>query len=159
MILLALLLVQKTPLEYPPKLPEGKAVVSVRSLDFLKRPANLREGVEVAATPPEVDFLYYPGQDYPGRPWSVWGDGSAAGTKYWSAVGDHLHPKGTALICEYDAATKKIRVLADVRKVLEASGTLPAGHNEKSPSAQSKGTTTGVPNENTDCAALGLSIR
>ncbi len=126
MILLVIALLQKSPLEYPPRLPDGKDVVTDRSPDFLKRPANLREGVEVAATAPEVDFLYYPGQDHPGRPWSVWGDGSAAGTKYYSAIGDHLHPKGTALVCEYDAATRKIRVLADVRKVLEASGTLPA---------------------------------
>jgi hypothetical protein len=129
MILLALTLAaqaSKAPLDYPPRLPGGKEVVTDRSPAFLERPAGLREGVEVAATAPEVDFLFYPGQDHPGRPWSVWGDGSASGTTYYSAIGDHLHPKGTALVCAYDATAKTLRILADLRKALEASGTLPA---------------------------------
>jgi len=134
--LLALLLVlaaqdpkknKNYPLDYPPVLAGGKERVTDESPDFLKRPANLREGVDVAKTPPSIDFMYYPGQDHAGGPWSAWGDGSASGDKYYAAIGDHLHPKGTALVFEYDATSKKIRILADIRKELEAAGQIPPG--------------------------------
>lgn len=118
---------------YPPTLPGGKAMVSDASPDFLKPPPSLKEGVTVAKTPPTIDFTYYPGQDYPGKPWSNWGDGLAVNGKYYSAIGDHLavgakgdgaHGTGRALLYEYDPATKTIRTLADTTKVLG----LPAGH-------------------------------
>lgn len=120
---------KKFPLDYPPALPEGKDVVTDQSTDFLKPPAGLKEGVEIAKTAPAIDFLYLPGQDHAGGPWSVWGDGTAAGDKYYTAIGDHLHPKGTALVIEYDASTKKARVLVDLRKFLESSGAIPEGMN------------------------------
>jgi hypothetical protein len=120
---------KKYPLDYPPALPGGVDVAVDESPDFLKKPAGLREGVAVASVPPKIEFRYYPGQDHAGGPWSVWGDGSAAGDRYYSAIGDHLHPKGTALVCEYDATTRKLRILADVRKVLEAAGQIPEGMN------------------------------
>jgi len=132
--LLLLALVQEKPdprypLKYPPALPDGKELVTDQSPDFLKPPAHLREGVEIAKTAPSVDFMYYPGQDHAGVPWSVWGDGCAAGDKYYSAIGDHRSPKGTALVCEYDATTRKLRILADLRKFLESSGAIPEGMN------------------------------
>lgn len=116
-------------LPYPPALPDGRAVATDQSPDFLKAPPGLRGGVEVAQAPPVVDFLFYPGQDYPGNPWSVWGDGCAAGEKYYSAIGDHKHPRGTAIVYEYDASTKKLRPLVNVGQFLESSGTLPSGMN------------------------------
>ncbi|HXG12831.1 MAG TPA: hypothetical protein VNK04_23945 [Gemmataceae bacterium] len=109
---------------YPPSLPGGKAVATDRSDDFLKPTAPLREGVTIARTPPTVDFLYYPGQTYPGRPWSNWGDSLAANGKYYASIGDHLAPAGNAFVYEYDPETKKFRLLADVRKILN----LPEGH-------------------------------
>ena len=115
------------PLDYPPSLPGGKELVTDQAPDFLKPPAGLKEGVDIAAAAPTVDFMYYPGQDHAGGPWSVWGDGSAAGDKYYSAIGDHKHPRGSAMVFEYDAAAKKMRILVDVRKFLESSGALPAG--------------------------------
>lgn len=109
-------------LPFPPVLLGGRTVVTDTSEAFLKPTDTLREGVAVAAAPPTVDFLYYPGQDHPGRPWSVWGDGCAAGTKYYSAIGDHHSPKGTAQVYEYDSASKQLRQLVDLRTFLEASG-------------------------------------
>ncbi len=106
---------------YPPTLPGGKNVVRDTSKAFLKPTATLREGVEVAKTPPTVDFLYYPEQTYPGNPWSVWGDGVAIGGKYYSAIGDHLAPSGNAFVYEYDAKTKKLRTLVNVKKLLNLS--------------------------------------
>ena len=109
---------------YPPTLPDGKEVVTDTSAEFLKPAGTLRKGVAVAKTPPTVDFLYYPGQTYPGRPWSNWGDSLAVGDKYYASIGDHLAPNGNAFVYEYDPATKKFRQLVDVRKVLN----LPEGH-------------------------------
>jgi hypothetical protein len=47
---------------------------------------------------PTVDFLYFPGQAYPGHPWSDWGDSLAVAGKYYASIGDHLAPKGNAFV-------------------------------------------------------------
>ena len=106
------------PLTFPPTLPDGKEVVSVTSDDFLKGPATIGKDIAIATKAPTVDFLYYPGQTYPGKPWSNWGDGLAVNGKYYSSVGDHLAPEGHAFIYEYDPAKKVIRLLCDVTRVL-----------------------------------------
>jgi hypothetical protein len=108
---------------YPPKLPGGKLVVTDRTEEFLKPPASVK-GVAVAKEPPTVDFAYFPGQDYPGKPWSAWGDSLAANGKYYASIGDHLAPAGNGLVFEYDPATKKLRKLLDLKKLLN----MPAGH-------------------------------
>ena len=61
---------------FPPKLPDGKDVVTDTSDDFLKPGKTLQSGVAIAKTPPTIDFLYFPGQDYAGKPWSNWGTAS-----------------------------------------------------------------------------------
>ncbi len=122
----------KPTLEFPPRLPDGKTVVTDQSDDFLKPVGSIREGVKIAKTPPKVDFLYYPGQDYLGNPWSNWGDSLAIGGKYYSAIGDHLaanskdqsHGSGSARVFVYDPEEKSIRLLADTAQVLK----LPPGH-------------------------------
>src|SRR5688572_12756485 len=90
----------------PPALPDGKAVVTDTSDEFLKPPPTLKEGVSVAKAAPTIDFLYFPGQRYAGKPWSNWGDGTAVNGKYYTAIGDHLAPGGNAFVFEYDPATK-----------------------------------------------------
>ena len=111
-------------LTFPPGLPGGKEVVTDTSDEFLKAPATLREGVAVAKAAPSIDFMYFPGQTYPGKPWSNWGDGSVANGKYYTAIGDHLAPRGNGFVFEYEPAKKTLRQLVDVRKVLN----LPEGH-------------------------------
>jgi hypothetical protein len=120
-------------LEFPPTLPDGKQTVTDKSDMFLKPGESLREGVTIAKTPPTIDFLFYPGQDYEGKPWSNWGDGIAANGKYYSAIGDHLaigakgdgeHGKGSGRVFEYDPDKKSLRLLADTAKVLN----MPEGH-------------------------------
>ena len=59
---------------FPPVLPGGVSFVTDTSERFLEPSAPLRDGVAIATTAPTVDFLYFPGQDYPGHPWSAWGD-------------------------------------------------------------------------------------
>jgi len=116
-------------LSYPPALPGGKTVVTDTTEAFLRPPPGLRPGVRIARTPPTVDFAFYPGQEYPGQPWSVWGDGSVARGKYYSAIGDHLSPKGTARVFEYDPERRTLRMLVDLRSFLERSGALADGMN------------------------------
>ncbi len=109
---------------FPPKLPEGKDVATFDSPELLKAPAGFPTDVAIAKTAPTVDFMFFPGQDYPGKPWSVWGDSIAVNGKYYAAIGDHLAPTGNAFLYEYDPAAKKLRRIADVRKTLG----LPDGH-------------------------------
>ena len=109
---------------YPPALPDGKSIVTDSSPLFLKPPATLREGVAIAKTAPTIDFAYFPGQTYAGKPWSNWGDSLAVSGKYYASIGDHLAPQGNAFVYEYDPQTKEFRLLCDVKKLLD----LPAGH-------------------------------
>lgn len=115
------------PLSYPPKLPGGQEVATDTSPAFLKAPPNLRAGVALAQTPPTIDFMYYPGQDHPGGPWTVWGTGSVVDGIYYSAIGDHLGPRGTAKIYRYDPSTKKLRELVDVGRFLLSRGAITPG--------------------------------
>ncbi len=108
---------------FPPRLPDGAASVTESSPEFLKPPAGFPADVAIAKTAPTVDFAFFPGQDYPGKPWSAWGDSLAVNGKYYAAVGDHLAP-GNAFVYEYDPLTKRFRQLADVKKLLQ----LPEGH-------------------------------
>jgi len=118
-------------LEWPPKLAGGKEVVADMSAAFLIKPENvkLEEGIEIARTPPTIDFLYFPGQTHPGKLWSVWGEGSAVGSKYYTSIGDHNSPRGESQVYEYDSRTKKLRLIMNVKKFLEQPGMLPPGMN------------------------------
>ena len=109
---------------YPPVLAGGKEVVTDTSPDFLKAPATLKPEVTVAKTAPTIDFSFFPGQNYAGKPWSAWGDSLAVNGKYYAAIGDHLAPAGNAFVYEYDPTAKAFRQLVDVRKILN----LPDSH-------------------------------
>lgn len=109
---------------FPPMLPDGKSFVSETSEEFLKRPATISPEVSVAQTAPTIDFMYFPGQTYPGKPWSAWGESLAVDGKYYTSIGDHLAPQGNAFVYEYDPLQKSFRLLMNVRDVLK----LPDGH-------------------------------
>jgi len=111
-------------LKWPPRLPGGQSMASVESKDLLKPQPGLKSDVRIAKTPPRVELLYYPQQTYPGHPWSVWGDGLAIGSKYYSAIGDHLAPQGNAFVFEFDSQTRQFRTLSSTSKVIN----LPEGH-------------------------------
>ena len=99
-------------LTFPPKLPDGKQLVADRTADFLQPPAGIKSDVAVARTPPTVEFLFYPGQDYPGKPWSNWGDSLAVGGKYFSTIGDHLaigQRSDDAAIWSFNCKTEETR--------------------------------------------------
>ncbi len=124
--------VQGDELSYPPQLPGKQPFVSDTSDRFLAPASSLRSGIAVATAPPTVDFLFYPGQNYPGKPWSNWGDGCVAAGKYYSAIGDHYaigrgearYGSGAASVFEYDPATRRLRSLVHVTRLLD----LPKGH-------------------------------
>jgi hypothetical protein len=99
---------------------------------LLKPTVELRSDVVVAETPPVIEFPYYGSQDHPGRPWSNWGDSLAVEGKYYSTIGDHQSPKGTAQVYEYDAQAGELRLLVDLRQFLESSGSLAPDENHTS---------------------------
>ncbi len=103
---------------YPPSLPGNQDRVVVESGALLEATAPIKEDVAIAETPPRVTFLYYPGQTYPGNPWSVWGDGLAVGDVYYSAIGDHRAPQGNAFVYRYDSATGELKQIVDVRETI-----------------------------------------
>jgi hypothetical protein len=111
-------------LVFPPSLPSGETAATDTSADFLKGSPTLQKDVAIAKTAPAVDFLFFPGQNYAGRPWSSWGDSLAVDGKYYASLGDHLAPAGNAFVFEYDPDTKRFRRLADIQQVLG----LPQGH-------------------------------
>lgn len=126
MVLLALSVprTQGADATYPPKLPGGAAHRTDTSPVFLQAAASLKDGVQIAKTPPTVDFLYFPGQNYEGKPWSNWGDSLAVSGKYYASIGDHLAPAGNAFVYEYDPATRRFRELLNLKQLLQ----LPEGH-------------------------------
>jgi hypothetical protein len=126
------------PLPYPPKLPDGQTVVTERTDAFLKPGSTLREGVEVAKMVPTVDFAFYPDQNYPGNPWSHRSDGFVKGDKYYTSSNDHLAPKGTALLWEYDGAEKTFRKLCDTARFLETQNAFPPEMNYRPGEMQSR---------------------
>src|SRR6185369_11749292 len=85
-------------LTWPPTLPGGKTVLSDSSPLLLKPTPTLQKDVAIAKTPPQVDFLYYPGQTYAAKLWSAWGDNLAVGDRCYSAIGDHDAPQGHAFL-------------------------------------------------------------
>lgn len=109
-----------------PALPGGKDVVT-DSADALVRVPDgmkLKDGVTVAKAAPTIDFAYFPGQTYAGKPWSNWGESTFANGKYYTSVGDHLAPAGSAYVYEYDPERKTFRQLLDLKKLLA----MPDGH-------------------------------
>ena len=108
-------------LNWPPVLADGASIDSGSSQQLLQGNETLREGVEIAATAPKIDFLFYDCQTYEPDPgvWSNWGDGLAVGDKYYSAIGDHSSPGGNAFVYEYDSTNKTHRCLLDLRSILK----------------------------------------
>jgi len=119
-------------LPYPPKFSNGKQSATETSKKFLQGLETLKDDVAVAKEAPTVDFMFFPEQNYPGNPWSNWGDGCVANGKYYTAIGDHYaigrgdpkHGTGTAFVYEYDPEKKSLRTLVDVTKFLD----MPKGH-------------------------------
>jgi hypothetical protein len=126
------------PLTYPPQLPDGKTVVSEETEAFLTAGPNLREGVKIAKTAPRVDLAFFPLQNYPGNPWSNRADGFVLGDKYYTSDNDHLAPRGTAHLWEYDSAKKSFRLLCDTTKFLESKNVFPPDMNYRPGEMQSR---------------------
>lgn len=66
-----------------------------------------------------VDAVVYPRPSYEGNPWSQWGQGivTVSGT-FYSAIGDHLGADGNSYLYEYDPATERLTLIADVGTVV-----------------------------------------
>lgn len=126
------------PLPYPPSLPNQQSVVTETSLTFLTPGPNFKAEVDIAKTSPIVDFSYYPEQNYPGNPWSHRSDGIVVGDRYYSSSNDHLAPRGTAHLWEYEATQKSWRLLCNTSKFLESINAFPPEMNYRPGEMQSR---------------------
>ena len=109
---------------WPPKLPRSRVYAKFKTIELLKPYNPLRKEVEIAREPPEVLFMYYPCQSYPGKPWSNWGDGLCKDCYYFSSLGDHMAPEGNAFVYRFDSEKKSLCMLLDLRSLLN----LPPGY-------------------------------
>ncbi|MEZ6058262.1 MAG: hypothetical protein R3C01_16305 [Planctomycetaceae bacterium] len=109
---------------YPPTLPDGQTKVTIPAASLLQAPEGLKPGTRIAVAAPEVTFQYYPGQSYPGNPWSVWGDGLAVEGAYYSSIGDHLAPRGNAYVYRYDDRDGSLTRVVNVQDIIQ----MPEGH-------------------------------
>lgn len=110
--------------KFPPELSGGQSRITLKGKELLKRAGSIKPDVEIATAAPTVDVMYYPGQNYPGHPWSVWGDGLMVGNIYYSSIGDHLAPAGNAYVYAYDTETGELKQIVDIRRTIN----MPEGH-------------------------------
>ena len=62
-----------------------------------------------------VEGAVYPRPDYPGDPWTMWGQGIALSDgRFISAIGDHIGPDGNSFIYEYDPNAGTLATLGDL---------------------------------------------
>ncbi|MGH8872900.1 MAG: hypothetical protein ACRDWS_13085 [Acidimicrobiia bacterium] len=62
-----------------------------------------------------VEGAVYPRPDYPGDPWSQWGQGWAlADGRFYSGLGDHQGPDGNSYLYEYDLAVGTLTMIGDL---------------------------------------------
>ncbi|MGH8913251.1 MAG: hypothetical protein ACRDZM_01900, partial [Acidimicrobiia bacterium] len=62
-----------------------------------------------------VEGAIYPRPDYPGDPWSQWGQGWAlADGRFYSGLGDHQGPDGNSYLYEYDPASGSLTMIGDL---------------------------------------------
>jgi hypothetical protein len=62
-----------------------------------------------------IEAVVYPLPDYPGKPWSQWGQGLVLEDgRFLSAVGDHLGVDGNAYLYAYDPESGRMEMLGDV---------------------------------------------
>ena len=63
----------------------------------------------------QVEGAVYPRPDYPGDPWTMWGQGIALSDgRFLSAIGDHIGPDGNSFIYEYDPNAGTLATLGDL---------------------------------------------
>lgn len=99
--------------------PASPGLQAVPAAGLLQAPAGFDDSIRIAKTPPKVDVMVYPGQNTPGNPWSVWGDGVFKDGVYWSAIGDHMAPVGNAFVYAFDPGARTLDRRLDLRSILK----------------------------------------
>jgi hypothetical protein len=101
---------------------------SATSPQLLNGPGGLPSHT-VGAVAPVIDYALFPLPDYPGVPWSQWGQGLVASNgKFYTAVGDHVKDaSGNSYLYEYDPATRILKSVGDIATAV-GSGPGSGGH-------------------------------
>ena len=88
--------------------------------DPLPEPGPAAEPMVLSEGPLNVQAFVYPHPDYPGRPWSQWGQGLVLPDgRFLSAIGDHLGADGNSYLYEYDPAAGTLMMIGDVLSFVE----------------------------------------
>ena len=67
-----------------------------------------------------VEGALYPRPDYPGNPWSQWGQGWALSDgRFYSGLGDHQGADGNSFLYEYDPAAGSLTMIGDLLSYAE----------------------------------------
>lgn len=89
------------------------------SKSLLKAPADVTGDFDVAKTPPKVRFAVFPGQWKGARLWSSWGDATfASDGNFYTSVGDHAAPHGTAYVYRVNPENGKVDLVVDYNKLI-----------------------------------------
>ncbi len=88
---------------------------------LLTPPANLKGDFTVAKTAPDVEIVSFPGQTAGSKLWSSWGDAVfASDGNFYTSVGDHDAPHGTAYVFRVDPREGTVRLVVDYNRAIGA---------------------------------------
>jgi len=104
-----------------PKQPTAKLKRLPKATATLKAPAEVSGKFSVAGEPCQIDFAVFPGQWEGARLWSSWGDALfASDGKFYTSIGDHAAPHGTAYVYQVDPKQGTVRQVVDYNSVIDA---------------------------------------
>lgn len=93
------------------------------SPQLLQAPEGLEQGFTVAREAPLIDFAIYPGQFAGAKLWSSWGDALyVSDGKFYTSIGDHDSPHGTAYVYRIDPQTRRLTRIVDYNAVVGIPG-------------------------------------
>ena len=91
------------------------------SKTLLEHSDGLDGDFDVASVPPKIDFCIFPGQWKGARLWSSWGDAlTASDGCYYTSIGDHAAPHGTAYVYRVDPNNGMVSQVVDYNQVIGA---------------------------------------
>lgn len=109
----------EAPAETPIPVLTSPAMTSYKpsAAQVLTPPAKFTGEVQVAKTPPTIDFGIFPGQGKPANLWSNWGDSAFMNGNFYCTIGNHDAPHGVALVFKVDPNKKTMEKVVDYNQV------------------------------------------
>ncbi|MCO6455856.1 MAG: hypothetical protein J5I93_11215 [Pirellulaceae bacterium] len=104
--------------------PAAPLVSLAAAPELLQPPDGLSGDFQVARTPPRLQFAVFPGQTEDARLWSSWGDALyASDGHFYTSLGDHDAPHGTAYVYRVDPAAGTVTLVVDYNRLMDRGPT------------------------------------